>query len=118
MQGGRNALRQDGAIEFDEARHQAGPGQTLFYGPYIALEPGVYLLTFSGSLDGALMLDFAHDGGRSFRELEVESFARPVCLVVTEPLGDFEVRGRKSPSLRSLRLEGVEVERVYAEPVR
>lgn len=117
-QGDQNALRRNGAIEYEAERLSAIPEPILFYGPYIPLAAGVYLLGFKGRLDGTLALDFAHGRGRSFKATSLDGFIDPICLVITKPLEDFEVRGVRTPLLKSLRLEGIEVERIYTEPVR
>ena len=68
---------------------------------------------FSGGLDGELKVDFAHQNGTVvLKELTVANFLDPVCLAVTKLLTAFEVRGYRTPSLNSLRLESISVETI------
>ena len=116
VQGERNALREGSAIAYDADRLGAVAEPMLFYGPYIALEPGVYLVSFRGRVVGDLFVDFAHDHGRVFKAVTLPDFEQPICLVVTRRLENFEVRGSRTPLLKTLQLEAIAMECVYAEP--
>ena len=110
---GRNTLRHGNTIVFNIAEHGAVTADLIFYGPYSTLSPGVYCFIFSGQLDGELKLDFAHQNGTVvLKELTVDNFLDPVCFAVTKILTDFEVRGYRTPSLNSLRLESISVETI------
>jgi len=105
------AARRDDAIQYRAEAHDRIAGRFIFYGPYIHLEPGVYLLTFEGQLDGPLILDFACSGGKTrLKTLTIGNFADPVCLVLTQPAPQFEVRGATTASLQSMRLESISVD--------
>lgn len=108
----RGSLRCGDALQYEADRHAAITEDVLFFGPYIAIGPGEYRITLKGVLDGILSLDFAHDGGRPLKEVTIGSFMDPVSIAVTKPIADFEVRGRRTAGLRTMRLEAIEVERV------
>ena len=109
---GSPSLRASDALHFDAETHTEPDGAFLFFGPYIPLNPGVYLFAFRGELDGTLLVDFAHDGGPVLKEVGITGFDQPVCVVVTKPLGNFEVRGRKTAETRTMRLSAIDVERI------
>ena len=104
---GSNRLRRDGVIEFDADRYAAVDEAVLFYGPYITVNSGVYLLTFEGELDGRLTLRFTHQEGRLIRELSVDSFAKIVCLPLTERYEAWEIVGVRTAALKSLKLAAI-----------
>jgi len=73
----------------------------------------VYLFGFNGELDGELKVDFAcQEGVVVLKTLTIDNFLDPVCLAVTKILTEFEVRGYRTPSLNSLRLESISVETI------
>jgi hypothetical protein len=85
----------------------------IFYGPYSTLAPGVYLFKFNGQLDGELKVDFVlQEGAVVLKKLTIDNFLDPVCLAVTETLAGFEVRGFKTPSLNTLKLDSISVETI------
>jgi hypothetical protein len=62
---------------------------------------------------GELRLDFAdQDGAVVLKGLTIDNFRDPVCLAVTKTLPKFEVRGFRTPSLDSLRLDSISVEAI------
>jgi glycosyltransferase involved in cell wall biosynthesis len=109
---GGNALRSDGAIAFDAIRNAGVAERVLFFGPYLTVEPGVYLFDFEGEVDGHLILRFTHNGGKLIREVSVDSFAGPVCLPLIGRFESFEVVGVKTPALKSLRLASIGVHHI------
>jgi hypothetical protein len=110
---GRNLLRQGDSIVFNAAEHGAVSGENIFYGPYSTLGSAVYLFTFNGQLDGELKISFAcQQGTVVLKELVIDSFLDPVCLAVANPLAGFEVRGYRTHSLNTLRLESISVETI------
>jgi len=110
---GRNLLRHGDSIVFNAVEHGLIAKDNIFYGPYSTLPPGVYLFAFNGQLDGELKVDFAYrEGAVVLKELAIDNFLDPVCLAVTKTLAGFEVRGYKTPSLNSLKLESISVETI------
>jgi len=108
---GRNMLRRGDAIIFNAAEHGAVTTDVIFYGPYSTLAPGVYLFKFNGQLDGELKVDFAYqEGAEVLKVLTIDNLLDPVCLAVTKTLTKFEVRGFKTPSLNSVKLDSISVE--------
>jgi hypothetical protein len=109
---GRNMLRRGDSIIYDVARYTAAT-ENIFYGPYWTLPPAVYLFWFNGEVHGELKIDFAdRDGGVILKEHLLRDFADPLCMSVTQALERFEVRGYRTPSLNTLRLNSVAVEAI------
>jgi glycosyltransferase involved in cell wall biosynthesis len=106
---GENSLRHDDLIEFDANRHAIVNEPVLFYGPYITVEPGIYLFAFAGELDGNLTLRFTHDYGRQVKQVSVDSFDHLVCLALTRNLHKFEVVGLATSALKSMKLHSIRV---------
>lgn len=109
--GRENALRQDGIIEFDASRHGGVEQPVLFYGPYISVEPGVYLFTCAGELDGNLQIRFTHQSGKPIKQLAIDSFD-PILLVLTRRVERFEVVGVRTPELKSMKLKSIAVHHI------
>jgi hypothetical protein len=108
--GHRNRLRDGAAIAFDLASHAGVKETTLFFGPYIRLEPGRYSLKFVGELQGTLNLRLTRDFGRDcLRELVVSDFDAPVDLEIGEPANNFEAVGARTQDTRTMRLEAIEI---------
>lgn len=109
---GGNLLRQDASIAYGADEHKdVSDQEILFYGPYIALDPGVYIFTFNGLLDGSLRVDFCHSTAHHvFKDISISTFAEPICLALTKRVEQFEIRGRKTDQLIAMRLDAIEVE--------
>jgi glycosyltransferase involved in cell wall biosynthesis len=111
------AMHRGDSIEFDARTHGQVVESVLFFGPYITVEPGVYLLSFNGELDGELQIRFTHQGGtRVVKELLVNSFGRLLCLPLTSRLDRFEVIGLRTAALRSMKLQSISVHHI--DPTR
>jgi hypothetical protein len=108
---GEDAPPSGAVIEFDARHQQETDEEVLFYGPYISLDPGIYLFTPEGELDGKLQIRFTHQGGELIKELAIDSFG-PLVLAVTRKLDAFEVVGMRTPELRSLRLQSIAVHHI------
>ena len=111
---GEDLLRHGDRIEFDAARSAAVDEPVLFFGPYITVEPGIYLLDFEGELDGVLRLRFTHHQGQLIKEVSVDSFGPLVCLALTRRYDEFEVVGERTAALKSFRLHSIGVR--YIKP--
>lgn len=110
---GRNMLRHGDSIVFNAGEHGSAATDSIFYGPYLTLAPGVYLFGFNGQLDGELTVDFVvQEGVVVLKKLTINNFLDPVCLAVTRNLTGFEVRGFKTPSLNALTLDSISVETI------
>jgi hypothetical protein len=110
---GRNMLRDGDSIVYSGSQHAAAGTDFIFYGPYLTLPPGVYLFGFNGKLDGELAIDFAdQEGTVILKKLTIKDLLDPACLAVTKTLAKFEVRGFKTPSLNTLRLDSISVEAI------
>ena len=105
------SLRRENLFEYDERIHGTMGDSTIFRGPYIPLDPGVYLFSFHGKLDGELFVDFSHSSGEEvLKEARITSFDKPLCLAVTRAVERFEVRARRTPGLKFMRFEGVAID--------
>jgi hypothetical protein len=105
------------AIDYAAVGDGRGAGTRLFWGPYIALGAGVYAVRFNGGLDGGLAVEFAHDrGNRVLKEENLADFARPLCLVLTRPVEDLEIRALKTPDLRGFSLRSIAIHRLFCAP--
>lgn len=108
------SLLRRGTVEYRAEWYTHVVGSRLFWGPYVALAAGVYSLQFSGRIEGKLIVDFAHHGGNVvLKRVVLIDFAALVCLVLTEPVTDFEMQGVKTRELRALSLESIVFHRVY-----
>jgi hypothetical protein len=108
--GHRNRLRDGAAIAFDLAEHADVMEPSLFFGPYIRLEPGRYSLRFAGELQGSLNLRLTRNKGRDcLRELVLSDFDAPVFLEIAEPANNFEAVGTRTQDTRAMRLESIEI---------
>ncbi len=112
---GEHAIRCNGVIEYDVGRHGEIDEPVLFFGPYICLDPGVYLFRFNGNLQGQLRVRFAHRCGVPIKEVTLENFREPLCLVLRQEVTDFEVVAGKTPALRSLQIETIIVDRIGSD---
>lgn len=102
------------SIEYSQQASDAVSEKYVFWGPYIELDPGVYLFTFRGELEGELTFDFACEQGRvSLKTVTLNNFAQPICLVLTEGVKDLELRGIKGAGLKSLRIAALSVTCAY-----
>jgi hypothetical protein len=108
---GENSLRHPDGIKFDVSRHGEVVQPVLFFGPYISVDPGVYLFTLKGKLEGDLQIDFTHEYGSPIKHLIVDSF-HPIVLVLTRRLNKFEVVGRRTSELKFVTLESIMVHHI------
>jgi hypothetical protein len=105
-----NSLRRDDLLEYDARVHRQIDERTIFWGPYIVLDPGVYLFSLHGKLDGEVLIDFSHSAGKVLKQMTINSFDQPLCLAVIRPIKTFEVRAHRTPNLKFMRLEGVAID--------
>ena len=102
------------AYQYTAERFDRLPGSLLFWGPYLDLKAGVYVLNFIGEVEGRLSLEFTYDSGRMrIKRIELGEFAAPVCIVLVRAARAFEIRALKTPALDRLRLDGIRLQRVY-----
>ena len=106
---GKSSLYNDEVITFDVSRHGGVDEPVLFYGPYITVEPGVYLFTFEGELDGNLRIRLTYNKGTPIKELTSVVFGDPLCVPLTRRLTLFEVVGIKTPALKAMKLQLISV---------
>lgn len=111
---GESPRRRSGALQYEPAQLARIDEPVLFHGPYIALDAGVYLITLNGSLVGAVRLRLTHSSGVPIRETTLDSFAEPLLLIVTNPVGSFEVIALRTPALEALTLDSISIERIDA----
>jgi Protein of unknown function (DUF5672) len=111
---GESPRRRDGALAYEPGQLARIAEPVLFYGPYIALDAGVYLIKLEGCLAGAVRLRFTHSSGAPISETVLSSFAEPVLLILPHPVAAFEVSALRTPTLEALRLEAIAIERIDA----
>lgn len=105
------SLRRDERLEYDHLLHERAADDCIFFGPYIALLPGVCVLKFDGELDGELDIGFVHaSGNQSLRRVTITSFEQPLCLVVPQWITDFEIQARRTATLKQMTLRSIAVE--------
>jgi hypothetical protein len=112
--GGENAIHRNGVIEYDDRQREVDE-PVLFFGPYIDLDPAIYLFRFVGELRGMLRVRFTRQSGTPIKEVTIDNFDEPLCLVLIREVTEFEVVGEKTPSLVSLRIDSIVVDRVTGE---
>ena len=105
------SLRREDAIEYVRQLHWPPGERCLFYGPYVALPAGIGIFTFRGQLDGLLVVHMVHgNGSAKIKTLTVNVFGAPICVVLPNAVSDFEIQAMKTPELKAMRLESVDVE--------
>lgn len=110
----RNAGDFYDVIEYTPALAASIPGKHVFWGPYVDLDPGVYVFTLRGSLDGELTFDFAcNHGSVSLKSVTLRDLSQPVCLALSEPVKDLELRAVKGSALRLLKLTALSITCAY-----
>ncbi len=89
-------------------------GSFLFWGPYLDLDAGVYVVKFLGEIEGQFSAEFIHDSGRMrIKQITVDDFEMPACVVLQRSVTRFEIRGIKTRAVERLRLDGVRLNCVY-----
>jgi hypothetical protein len=106
--------RAGAAYEYSADRFDQVSGSFLFWGPYLDLDAGVYVLTFIGEVEGEFTVEFIHDMGKMrVKRIDLGDFATPACVVLVRAVRKFEIRGLKTHALRRLRLDGVRLHCVH-----
>lgn len=106
--------RYGAAYEYTADKFDKVAGSFLFWGPYLDLDAGVYVLDFIGEVEGGLAVEFIHDFGRMrIKRLTLGDFASPACIVLVRSVKKFEIRAIKTPTLKQLKLEGIRLHCVY-----
>jgi hypothetical protein len=114
VSGGAAALPITGTYEYAADRFDAVSGSFLFWGPYLDLKAGVYVVDFIGEVEGRFSVEFIHNGGKMrVKQTEFDNFDAPACVVLLQAVEKFEIRGQKTRALRRLRLEGIRLRCVY-----
>jgi hypothetical protein len=108
---GGNVLRRHDLIAYENGVGGATTEPCLFYGPYLALFPGMYVLSFRGGVRGCLKIRLAHRYGKKIGEFDIESFDTPLVFSAADyELLNFEIIGYRTPSLSFLELRSIDVE--------
>ena len=103
-----------GVYEYTSDGFDQVPGSFLFWGPYLDLDAGVYVLNFIGEVEGELTVEFIHDTGKMrIKRISLGDLATPACVVLIRAVSKFEIRGVKTRALRRLRLEGIRLQCVH-----
>ena len=106
-----------GAILFNASLRERIPGKFIFWGPYVGLAAGVYLVTVNGEMAGRMTLDFVcHQASTQLKTVTLEDLSQPVCLVLMQAVKDLEIRALKTPLLRSFALESIDIRCAYLAP--
>ncbi|HEX5319714.1 MAG TPA: hypothetical protein VFW46_11185 [Stellaceae bacterium] len=108
------ATRYAGTYEYTAECFDKIAGSFLFWGPYLDLDPGVCVVEFLGEVAGQFCVEFIHDSGRMrIKQITVDDFAAPVCLVLRRAVARFEIRGIKTRSLERLKLDAIRLHYAY-----
>jgi hypothetical protein len=112
--GGAVSPRGGDAYEYTADRFENVSGAFLFWGPYLDLKPGVYVADFLGEVEGRFSVEFIHDDGKMrVKQIELDNFDAPACIVLPQAIEKFEIRGLKTRGLKRLKLEGIRLRCVY-----
>ncbi len=112
--GAANRSRTNSTIVFRAEDHN-GVDASLFFGPYLRLEPGDYSFQFRGELDGPLRVRFTRNfAAECLLETVLTSFAEPVRLKLEHTAEKLEIIGDRTDSTRSMILRSIAVEREEA----
>jgi glycosyltransferase involved in cell wall biosynthesis len=104
-------VRVNSTIRYSKAIHGQVESDLLFFGPRIALRPGLYDLRFDGTLDGELELHVAADGEVLLATGSLKTFKEPFSFVAPAAVRSFEVVGLRSESLNFMTLRSILLER-------
>ena len=108
------AMHAGDAYEYTADNFDRVSGSFLFWGPYLDLDAGVYVLNFIGEVEGELAVEFLHDTGKMrVKRIGLSDFEPPTCIVLVRAVSKFEIRGLKTRALARLRLEGIRVQCVH-----
>jgi hypothetical protein len=111
---GRMSDRYSGTYEYTADHFDNVVGSFLFWGPYLDLGAGVYVLDFIGEVAGRLSLEFLHDAGKiRIKRIDIGEFAAPACVVLVRSVHAFEIRALKTQPLERLRLDAIRLQCVY-----
>ena len=112
--GGAPGPRVGGVYDYTADGFGQVPGSFLFWGPYLDLDPGVYVLNFIGEVEGELSVEFIHDMGKiRIKRVSLSDLGTAVCVVLVQAVNRFEIRGVKTRALHRLRLEGIRLHCVH-----
>ncbi len=110
--GGRNILRSDSTIAFRFEDHGHVGENTLFFGPYLSLQPGNYTISMNGDIEGHVRLRLTQSfASECLLETVVESFEDPIRLKLTNPAEKFEIIGDRVDDTRLVTLRAIEIVR-------
>jgi hypothetical protein len=106
-------------IEYRDDLSNNISGPFLFWGPYVTLGPGTYLIWINGKLSGNLTLELACERGEMIlKECTISDLNSPICLVLTSIAKDLELRAIKSDMTQLFTLESVSIRCAYAPPAQ
>lgn len=108
----KNKLRNGAGILFDQRVHGENAEMTLFFGPYLRLEPGRYTFRFRGELKGYLRVRLAGGYGKEvLLDVRLRDFSRPLSLEIVAPISKFEIIGERTSETAKMALSSIEIER-------
>jgi FkbM family methyltransferase len=81
----------------------------LFYGPYINLEAGRYVISFEGELCGKLGILFSCDRGHPISDAVISDFSESITIDVPNA-ENFEIVAKQTNSLASLTLRAINIQ--------
>ncbi len=114
--GARNQLRAGSTIAFRRRTHARVDVSTLFFGPYLELEPGAYWFRIQGDLDGQVRVRITQQfAAECLLETTLASFREPVRVELSSRATKIEIIADRLQDTQSLTLRGIEIVREAAQ---
>jgi len=84
-------------------------GDSIFYGPYIALEKDNYEILFEAKIQGEFLVSVTHDFGKLIKECVLNSSTKSLQFDLASKVYNFEIVLRTTPQAKLFSLTKIEI---------